>query len=118
MSRWIVHFFATAATLLVLAHVLPGVHVSGWPAALIAAVVLGLVNAIVRPVMFVLTLPITILTLGLFLFVLNALMLWLTQWLVPGFRVRGAATLLLASVLLSLVGMTVKAAFADSGRER
>jgi putative membrane protein len=63
-----------------------------------------------KPILFVLTLPFTILTLGLFLLVLNALMLWVTALIVPGFRVHGFVTLLLASMILSVVGMIWKAA--------
>jgi putative membrane protein len=101
----LLYFVVIAATMMGLARVLPGFIVADWVAALIAAVVLALVNAIVRPILFVLTLPFTIVTLGLFLLVLNALMVWLTALLVPGFDVRDAWTTFLASLALSLVGM-------------
>jgi len=108
MIKSVLYFLVIAATMLGLSRLLPGFEVSGWGAALLAAVVLALVNAVVRPVLFVLTLPFTLVTLGLFLFVLNALMLWLTAALVPGFKVHGFGTTLLASLALSLVGMLWK----------
>ncbi len=107
---FLLYFVVMAAAMLGLSRVLPGFQVDGWKPALIAAVVLALVNTIVKPILFVLTLPFTILTLGLFLLVLNVLMLWLTSVLVPGFRVSGFMTTLLASIALSIVGMIWKAA--------
>lgn len=89
--------------LLIVSALLGGVQVSGPLALLVAAAVLGLVNAFVRPVLFLLTLPINIVTLGLFTFVLNGLMLMLTSGLVPGFSVSGFWAAVWASILLSLV---------------
>ena len=74
------------------------------PMLLLAAVLLGVVNAIVRPIAFILTLPVTILSLGLFLFVLNALMVWLVAWMVPGFHVRGFKAALLTAIIVWIVG--------------
>jgi len=106
----ILYFLVMAVAMVGLSRILPGFQVDGWVPALIAAVVLAVVNTILKPILFVLTLPFTILTLGLFLLVLNALMLWITAALVPGFRVSGILTTLLASVVLALVGMAWKAA--------
>ncbi len=108
MMKTALYFLVMAAAMLGISKLLPGFEVSGWGPAIIAAMVLALVNAIVKPILFVLTLPFTIVTLGLFLFVLNAFMVWLTSALVPGFHVRGFGTALLASLLLSLVGMVWK----------
>lgn len=108
--KHVLYFVVIAAVLLVLSHYMPGIHVSGWTAALIAAVVLALMNAIVKPILFVLTLPFTLITLGLFLLVLNAITLWLTTLLVPGFHIDGAWTTCLAALILSVVGMIWKAA--------
>ncbi len=108
MIKSVLYFLVIAATMLGLSNVMKGFEVSGWGAAILAALVLGLVNTIVRPVLFVLTLPFTIVTLGLFLFVLNAFMLWLTAALVPGFKVHGFGTTLLASLVLSVIGMLWK----------
>jgi putative membrane protein len=105
----ILYFVVIAAAMVALSHVLPGFHVDGWVPALLASVVLALANAILKPILFVLTLPFTILTLGLFLFILNALMLWLTAVIVPGFRIHGFLPTLLASLILSVVGMLWKA---------
>jgi len=115
--KTLLHFVVVAATMMVLAQNLPGFHVTGWGAALIAAVVLAFVNAIVKPILFLLTLPLTILTLGAFLFVLNVLMLWLTQWLVPGFDIHGVGPLLLGSVILSIVSMIWKSVVPDQERD-
>jgi putative membrane protein len=85
------------------ANIVNGFIVTNFVAALIAAVVIGLVNAIVRPILIVLTLPLTILTLGLFLFVVNALSIWIAGALTPGFRVTGLIPALLGSIVLTLV---------------
>ena len=107
---FILYFLVIAVAMLGLSRFLPGFQVDGWLPAVLASVCLGVVNAILKPILFVLTLPFTILTLGLFLLVLNALMLWITALIVPGFRVHGLLTTLIASIILSLVGMIWKAA--------
>ena len=107
MFVFLVHLILTAALLLVVARVVNGVQVQGWGPALLAALLLGIVNAIVRPLMVFLTFPLTIITLGLFLFVINALMLWLTAALVPGFRIAGFGPALLASLLLTLLNVLI-----------
>lgn len=106
----VLYFVVMAATMILLSRVLPGFQVSGWGPALLAALVLGVVNVLVKPILFLLTLPFTILTLGLFLLVLNALMLALTAWLVPGFRITGFASAFWAALVLAVVGMVWKAA--------
>ena len=107
---FVLYFVVMAAAMLGLSRILPGFKVDGWSHALLAAVVLAAVNTVVKPVLFVLTLPFTILTLGLFLFVLNAICLWITAWIVPGFDLNGIGTTLLASLILAAVGMIWKAA--------
>lgn len=107
---FLLYFVVIAAVMIGLSQVLPGFQVDGWGPALVAAVVLALVNAIVRPILFIITLPFTILTLGLFLFILNAMMLWLTSLLVPGFRTTSFISALVASLVLAIVGMLWKAA--------
>lgn len=99
LARWIVN----AAALLLVAYLYPGVQVDSFTAALIAALVLGLVNALVRPLLVILTFPVTLLTLGLFLFVINALMFWLAAELVRGFTVSGFVGALVGSLLFSLI---------------
>jgi len=99
IARWIVN----AAALLLVAYLYPGVHVDGFWPALWAALVLGLVNAVIRPILIILTLPATLLTLGLFLFVINALMFWLVAEIVKGFSVNGFWAALLGSILYSII---------------
>ena len=107
MLGFLLHLILTAGAILIVAHLVSGVAVGGFGSALIAALVLGLVNAVVKPVMIVLTLPLTILTLGLFLFVVNALMLWLVAAVVPGFHIRGFWAALLGSLLLTILNMVI-----------
>ncbi|MBM5789576.1 phage holin family protein [Candidatus Parcubacteria bacterium] len=101
LFRWVLN----ALALLLVAYAVPGFGVASLYAALIAAFVLGLVNALVRPLLFILTLPVTILTLGLFSFVVNALMIWLVSTIVKGFTVEGFVPALLAAVILWLVSL-------------
>lgn len=107
MIEFFAHLVVSAALLLLVANLVSGVSISGWASALLGAVVLGLVNAIVRPVMILLTLPLTVLTFGLFLFVINALVLWLAAGLVPGFRIRGFGPALAGSLLLTVLNIFV-----------
>jgi putative membrane protein len=99
VARWIIN----AAALLLVAYLYPGVQVESFVAALFAALVLGLVNAVVRPLLILLTLPVTVLTLGLFLFVINAALFWLVAEIVKGFFVSGFLAALIGSVLYSLI---------------
>lgn len=99
LYRWVIN----AVALLVVSALYSGVTISGALALLVAAAVLGLINAFIRPVLFLLTLPINIVTLGLFTFVINGLMLLLTSGLVPGFTVHGFWAAVWASILLSIV---------------
>jgi len=78
-----------AVTLLIVAYILPGIVVSSFWSAMIAALVLGLINMLVKPILILLTLPITIVTLGLFLLVINALMFWFAGSILKGFQVNG-----------------------------
>jgi len=101
--RHLVHWILSAAALWIVAHVVRGIYVSGPMAALIAALVIGFVNATLGLILKVLTFPLTILTLGLFWFVINALMLKLAAVFVPGFKVRGFLPALIGAVLMSIV---------------
>jgi putative membrane protein len=117
MLNLILYFVVMSAAMLGISKLLPGFQVNGWGPALIATFVLGIVNVIVKPILFVLTLPLTIVTLGLFLFVINAICLWLTALLVPGFRVEGFGTTLLASLLLAVVSLLWKSITASAPRQ-
>lgn len=107
MVAFFVHLLVTAALLLLVANLVSGVRVAGWGEAFLGALVLGLVNAFVRPVMVLLTLPLTVLTFGLFLLVINAIVLWLVAALVPGIEVRGFGPALLGSLLLTVLNVAV-----------
>jgi putative membrane protein len=99
LIRWILNTLA----LFLVVTIVPGFTYRDWLSLAIAAAVLGLLNAIVKPILFVLTLPITVVTLGLFLLVLNAIMLELTAWLVPGFGIEGFGWAILGALVLSIV---------------
>ena len=105
-----------ALAIMLAASVLPGIGVDGIVPALAAAVLLGLVNAFVRPVLLILTLPITLVTLGLFLFVLNGLCFWLVASVVKGFHVAGFGSAMLGALVVSAVSWIVTALISDSGR--
>lgn len=101
--RFLINWLVYALAIGIVAYILPGVRLDSVLAALATAVILGFVNSFLRPVLFVFTLPLTILTLGLFTFVLNALMVQLAAAIVPGFHVRGFWWAVLFSLILSLV---------------
>ena len=103
IARWLL----LAAALLLVANLYPGVTVSGFGTAMIAALVLGLLNTLVRPLLVLLTLPVTLITLGLFLFVINALMFWAAAKLLDGFEVTGFAAALIGSLIYSACGMVI-----------
>ncbi len=87
MARFLVHWLSTAVALFVCSHIVPGVHVDSYATLAVASLVLGFINAIIRPILLFLTLPITLLTLGLFYFVVNGLAFAMAAWIVPGFDV-------------------------------
>ncbi len=99
----ILHWFLRAVAVLITAYLLPGVVLEGFFAALVLAVVLGFFNTILKPILVILTLPINILTLGLFTLVINAALVLLASSLVPGFQVSGFWWALIFSLILSLV---------------
>lgn len=111
--KLILKWLLSAAALLALAQLYSGVQVQGFAVALIAAFIIGLLNTVVRPVLVVLTLPVTVVTLGLFLFVINALMFWAASGLLEGFQVSGFGAALLGSLIYSLFGLLI-----DSALER
>jgi putative membrane protein len=103
--RLILHWILSAAALLVVSHVVPGFYIRGFASALIAAVVIGLVNATLGFFLKVLAFPFIILTLGVFWFVVNALMLMVASALVPGFVVRGFGPAFWGAIVLALINM-------------
>jgi putative membrane protein len=108
--KLIVRWLLLAAALLLVAYLYPGVTVTSFTAAMIAAFVLGLLNTVVRPLLVLLTLPVTLLTLGLFLFVINALMFWAAAGVLDGFNVKGFTAALIGSLIYSVCGMVIDAA--------
>jgi len=103
MPRFLLTWLLTAVALVITAQLVKGFVVTSFVAALIAAVILGLINAIVRPILVLLTLPITFVTLGLFLLVINALTLLLAGVISPGFQVQGFVPALIGSIVLTIV---------------
>jgi putative membrane protein len=106
LVRWLL----LAAALLLVHEIYRGVTVASFGSALIAALVLGLLNTLLRPLLVLLTLPVTVLTLGLFLFVINALMFYFAASLLPGFNVRGFGAALLGSLIYSAFGIVIDVA--------
>jgi putative membrane protein len=114
--RLLLHWVLSAIAVWIVAHIVSGISVSGPTAALIAALVIGLINATLGLLLKILTFPLTILTLGLFWFVINALMLKLAAALVTGFYVRGFIPALIGAVMLSLVSSVLQWLFMPSRR--
>jgi putative membrane protein len=108
MKPLLVHWLISTASLWVVAYFFPGIAVSGLGAALIASLVIGLVNATLGLILKVLTFPLTLLTFGLFLLIINALMLQLASFLVPGFFVAGFWSAFFGAIVLSLVSMFLR----------
>ena len=102
--KFILSILFTAAIVMLLAHLLPGIHVLDYWTAIIIAIVLALLNMILKPILILLTLPITLLTLGLFLFVINAIIILICDSFIGGFDVDGFWWALLFSILISLAG--------------
>ena len=107
--RLLLLWILNAVALLAVTWLLPSIQLTGLGAALIAAVVLGFINTLVRPVLALLTLPITVLTLGIFYLVLNGLLFWMASALLPGFQVQGFASALLGAILYGVIAWALSA---------
>ena len=105
--KLILKWLLSATALLAVAYLYSGVVVTSFTGALIAAAVLGALNAVVRPILVLLTLPVTVVTLGLFLFVINALMFWAAASLVSGLNVRGFGAALIGSLIYSVLQLAI-----------
>jgi putative membrane protein len=110
LLRWLV----SALALILVAYLVPGISVSSLYAALVAALILGLINALIRPVILLLTLPINILTIGLFTLVINALMFWLASSVVKGFYVSGFWAAFWGAIIMWLVGWVTSSLFKNN----
>jgi putative membrane protein len=113
---FLIRALVNAVAIWLATEIVPGIDARSTTAVVAAALVLGLVNAIVRPVLLVLTLPLTLVTLGLFLFVLNAFCLWLTSAIVPGFEVRGFWPAFGGALVVSAISWVVNGFISDRGR--
>lgn len=111
--RLLIKWLLSALALLAVAYLYSGVQVTTYTSALLAAAVIGLLNMFVRPVLVVLTLPVTIVTLGLFLFVINALLFWAASGLLSGFHVNSFFAALLGSLIYSLLGVLIESALGE-----
>ena len=112
LLRWLILTFA----IMTAAYLFSGIHVSGFGSALFAALVLGILNAFFRPILFILTLPINVLSLGLFTFVINALLLMMTSGIIGGLVVDGFGSALFGSLVISLVSLLLSSFVSDRGR--
>ncbi|MBI4479196.1 MAG: phage holin family protein [Acidobacteria bacterium] len=113
MRHLLINWLLSAASLFLVAHIVPGFEVSGILAALLAAIAVGLVNSTLGLFLKIITFPLTVLTLGIFWFVINALMLELASWLVPGFAVTGFGPAFLGAIVLALVNVLLKYLVSD-----
>lgn len=105
-----------ALALIVTAYVVPGFHVVDFTTAILAAIVLGVINTFIKPILTLVTLPLNLLTLGLFSFVINAIVLFMTAAIVKGFQVDGWIPAILGAIVLSIVSMILSTVFKDLGK--
>lgn len=112
LIRWLILTIAIIAA----SYLLEGIHISGFFSAFFAAAALGILNALFRPILILLTLPINILTLGLFTFIINALMLKMASGVIPGFEVHGFWTAVFGSLIISVVSSLLNSFISDRGR--
>lgn len=112
----LLYWVLTAIVLLIVDAIMPGIAISGFGTALIAALVMGLVNFFIRPILSLLTLPLNLLTLGLFSFIINAMLFALVAWIVPGFEVSNFLNALVGSLLLALMTSVLGMFMGERGR--
>ena len=112
LIRWIILTIAIIAA----SYLLEGIHISGFFSAFFAAAALGILNALFRPILLILTLPINVLTLGLFTFIINALMLKMASGVIPGFEVHGFWTAIIGSLIISVISWLLNSFISDRGR--
>jgi putative membrane protein len=107
VRRFLLRTLVTAAAIFVAVNILPWVKVDNFVALIVTAVLVGIFNAILRPILIFLTLPITVLSFGLFIFIINGLILLLVSAIVPGFKVENLGAAILASILISIVSWAI-----------
>ena len=116
MRGFLVRLLITALGLWVADQLLPGIVITGTGALIVSALLLGVVNAIIRPIILILTLPLTVLTLGLFILIVNGISLGLVAWLVPGFHIAGLGSATIGAVIVGLTSWVASAFVGGSGR--
>ena len=116
MRGFLVRLLITALGLWVADQLLPGIAITGTSALIVSALLLGVVNALIRPIIFILTLPLTIMTLGLFILIVNGISLALVAWLVPGFHVAGLWSATWGAIIVSLTSWVASHFVGSSGR--
>ena len=116
MRGFLVRLLITALGLWVADQLLPGIAITGTGALIVSALLLGVVNAVIRPILLILTLPLTVLTLGLFILIVNGISLGLVAWLVPGFHIAGLWSAPLGAVIVGLTSWAASAFVGGSGR--
>lgn len=113
--KFIINTLISAVSIIVTSYVVSGIQVANFTTAVIAALVLGVINFFIRPLMLLITLPVNILSLGLFTFVINALMLWITASVVDGFTVTDALSAIIGSLLISVVSTVLSTVLNSKG---
>jgi putative membrane protein len=116
MKGFFFRLVITALGLWVASKIVPGVTLDAWGTLLVATLLLGIVNAVIRPVILILTLPLTVLTLGLFILVVNGISLVLVAWVLPGFHVAGLGSAILGSIVVGLTSWFASTFVGSSGR--
>jgi putative membrane protein len=114
MTAFVIRWLVTTIAVLVAAHLVPGIGYDGWGALLGASLLLGIINAFVRPILLLLSLPFIIVTMGLFIFVINALLLLLVSKMVPAFHVAGFWSAFFGAIIISLVSWILSSFFRGS----
>ena len=114
MTAFVIRWLVTTIAVLVAAHLIPGISYDGWGALLGASLLLGIINAFVRPILLLLSLPFIIVTMGLFIFVINALLLLLVSKIVPAFQVAGFWSAFFGAIIISLVSWILSSFFRGS----
>ena len=111
--KLLIGWLLNALALLAVAYFVPGIHVSSFTYALIAAAVIGLANILIKPILLILTLPVTIITLGLFIFVINGLMFWLAGYVLQGFDVKSIMAGIIGAIVYSIISWILSAIVPD-----
>lgn len=114
--KLLIGWLLSALALLAVAYLVPGIHVSSFMSALIAAAVIGLANILIKPILLILTLPVTIITLGLFIFVINGLLFWLAGYFLQGFDVKTITAGIIGAIVYSVISWILSAIVVDKNR--